>query len=118
MSEPFSTHLLDRALIKERERREQRRKERLTAVLEALDRLSRQISFREAYIFGSLVRPYRFSENSDIDVAFVGLKDEDFFRTVALLSRMLESEVDVLQLESHRRRDEIVREGVQWKRND
>jgi hypothetical protein len=48
----------------------------------------------------------------------VGLKDEDFFQTIAFLSRELDKEVDVLQLEDHPLRDKVMREGIQWKKND
>lgn len=116
MPERFSTHLLDQAIAEERERRERRRKERLTAVLEALDRLSRQISFEEAYIFGSLAKRERFFGDSDVDIAFVGLRDEDFFQAIAFLSQELETEVDLLQLEGHPRRGKIIQEGIRWKK--
>lgn len=115
-TEHFSTYLLDRALIKERERREQRRQKRLAAVLQALDKLSCQISFKEAYIFGSLAKPHRFFGDSDVDIAFVGLKDEDFFQAIAFLSRELSAEVDVLQLEDYPLREKIIRRGIKWKR--
>jgi predicted nucleotidyltransferase len=115
--ERFSTHLLDRALAKERERREQRRQERLTAVFKALDKLSNQIPFEEAYIFGSLTKPYHYFDDSDVDIAFVGLGDEVFFRAIAFLSRELNAAVDVLQLESHPLREKIIREGIRWKKS-
>lgn len=114
----FSTYLLDRALEKERKRREQRRQERLGTVFKALDELSYLISFKEAYVFGSLTKPYRFFEHSDVDVAFVGLRDKNFFQAIAFLSGVLDGEVDVLQLEEHPRAEEIIREGIQWKRKD
>jgi|GEM_PF-3291707 len=48
----FSTHLLDRALAKERERRERRRKEVLELAFRALEELSQKVPFEEAYIGG------------------------------------------------------------------
>ena len=117
-TERFSTHLLDRALLREREGIEQERQKQVAAVLGALDALSHQVFFDQAYIFGSLAKPHRFFKDSDVDIAFVGLKDEDFFQTIAFLSRELDKEVDVLQLEEHPMRDKIVREGIKWKKND
>ncbi|SFM80829.1 nucleotidyltransferase family protein [Thermodesulforhabdus norvegica] len=114
----FSPYLLDRALARAREEREQRRKGRLTAVFQALERLSRLIPFEEAYIFGSLTKPYRYFADSDVDIAFIGLRDEDFFRAMAFLSRELGTEVDILQLEGHPLRDKVVKEGIRWKRSD
>ena len=117
-TERFSTHLLNRALLREREEREAQRQKQIALVFKALDALSRLISFDQAYIFGSLAKPHRFFKGSDVDIAFVGLKDEDFFQAIAFLSRELGRDVDVLQLEEHPLRDKIVREGIKWKKND
>lgn len=113
----FSTHILDKAIAKRKERAEQIRKERLSLVLKALEELFKQIPFEEAYIFGSLAKPYRYHEGSDVDVGFLGLKDEDFFRAMAFLSRWLGTEVDVVQLEHHLLREIIFQEGIRWRRN-
>ena len=114
----FSTHVLDHALVREREEREAQRQKQIALVFKALDALSRLISFDQAYIFGSLAKPHRFFKDSDVDIAFVGLKDEDFFQAIAFLSRELGRDVDVLQLEEHPLRDKIVPEGIKWKKND
>lgn len=116
--ERFSTHLLDRAFVKERETRERKRQEKIAAVFEVLDALRHKIPFDQAYIFGSLAKAYRFFKDSDIDIAFAGLKDEDFFQAIAFLSRELGRDVDVLQLEGHSLRDKLMREGIRWKKND
>ncbi|HID11323.1 MAG TPA: nucleotidyltransferase domain-containing protein [Candidatus Latescibacteria bacterium] len=113
----FSTHLLDRAIDRQRQRREKRRQERLTLVLQAIDKLSCRVRFEEAYIFGSLAKPHRYFEGSDVDVAFVGLRDEDFFQAIAFLSRELGTEVDVVQLEGHPLREKILQEAIRWKRS-
>lgn len=118
MAERFSTDVLDHALAKRKERREQRRQERLGAVFDALDRLSLLISFQDAYVFGSLARPYGFFDGSDVDVAFVGLRNDDFFRAMSFLEQELAMEVDVVQLEGNRLREKIMREGVRWKKRD
>ena len=114
----FSTWLLDRALVREGEEREAQRQKQMTLVSKALNALSQLFSFDQAYIFGSLAKPNRFFKDSDVDIAFVGLKDEDFFQAIAFLSRELGRDVDVLQLEEHPLRDKIVREGIKWKKDD
>ncbi|MCS6936252.1 MAG: nucleotidyltransferase domain-containing protein [Candidatus Bipolaricaulota bacterium] len=114
MSAKFSTHILDRALERRRERREQLRQELIHTVYEALAELSQEVIFTEAYLFGSLTRPERFSEESDIDIAFVGLRDEDFFRALAFLLDRLARDVDIVQVERHPRKDQIIREGIRW----
>ena len=118
MTEHFSTHLLDQVIDKKREKREQVRKDCLSACFKALDKLSRLISFEEAYMFGSLAKPYRFNRDSDVDIAFLGLCNEDFFQAIAFLSRELNSDVDVVQLENHPRKKLIIREDIRWKKRD
>jgi predicted nucleotidyltransferase len=114
MSAKFSTHILDRALAQQRQRREHRRRVLLEAAFTALAELSQQIAFEEAYLFGSITQPERFSESSDVDIAFVGLRDEDFFRALAFLSRRLAMDVDIVQLEKHPRREQILQGGIRW----
>ena len=107
--------VLERALKKKREEREKSRRKRMTEVHKALDKLSREISFGEAIVFGSLTEKGQFTDESDIDIAFAGLADEDFFRAQAFLSRELGCEVDVVQLEkSGRLKKKIREEGVPW----
>ena len=88
----------------------------MKAVFAALEDLARQIPFTEAYIFGSLIKPYRYSPHSDVDLAFRGLHNKDFFPAMAFLSRKLQTEVDVVQLETHPLKAKILQEGVRWKR--
>lgn len=116
MSAKFSIHLLERALTRQRKSREQRRQECLAAALRALEELSREIPFEEAYIFGSLTKPACFFEGSDLDIAFTGLRDEDFFRAAAFLSRAIGMEVDLLPLEDHPLKERILKEGIRWTR--
>ncbi|MBM3310127.1 MAG: nucleotidyltransferase domain-containing protein [Candidatus Aminicenantes bacterium] len=79
--------------------------------------LSREISFGEAILFGSLTKKGKFADESDIDIAFAGLADADFFRAQAFLSRDLGCEVDVVQIEnSGRLKNKIREDGVRWKK--
>ncbi|MBM3293631.1 MAG: nucleotidyltransferase domain-containing protein [Candidatus Aminicenantes bacterium] len=115
----FSTATLDRALKKKRAEREKFRRKRTAEVLAALETLSRDVAFEEAILFGSLTRKGKYSEDSDIDIGFVGLADKDFFRAQAFLSRALDADVDVVQVEKcGRLKDKIREEGVRWKRRD
>lgn len=112
----FSIHLLDKVLAKNKEMREHNRRQQLALVFETLDRLSDKISFEKIYIFGSLVKPHCFSESSDIDIAFEGLSNEEFFQALTFLSAELDAEVDVIQMESHSLREIIIQEGIEWKK--
>jgi predicted nucleotidyltransferase len=105
------TALLDEYRKGKKQKAEILRNEMVKRIHDALFELSKKIHFKNAYIFGSILKPY-FSDESDIDVAFEGLKNEDFFKAMAFLSDHLGRDVDVIQLEGHRLRDKIIKEGV------
>ena len=90
------------------------RKDIIVKIQAAVSELEKTVPFKEAYIFGSVLTPY-FSEDSDIDIAFTGLKDNDFFKTMRLLSEYTGRDIDIIQLESHRLKDKILKEGVKIK---
>ena len=109
-------YLLEEALQARKELRERKRKDTLIALSRALQKLSRMVHFDEVYVFGSLAKPHRYHGRSDVDVAFVGLRDEDFFTAMAFLSQELETDVDVVQLEASPLREKIRKEGILiWK---
>jgi predicted nucleotidyltransferase len=109
----------DMAVQEKMEKREEERKRVLQRITDALDLLAREIKFSEAHIFGSLIHPYRFRENSDVDIGFLGLADEDFFRTIGFLSRAIGRDVDVIQLESHPLKDKIQTvEIIEWTKSN
>jgi predicted nucleotidyltransferase len=87
-------------------------------ILTAIDRLSREIAFEEAYLFGSVTKPFRFSERSDIDIGFIGLDDRHYFRVMSYISEETGRNVDIVQLEDHRLADKIKRGGIRWRRKD
>ena len=68
-----------------------------------------------AIIFGSLTKPGRFTEDSDVDVA---LAEEppgmSIYQLTALLAERLGRRVDVVLLPECRFRDKILREGETW----
>ena len=110
------TELLDSYLKKVEKAKEYRRLKLLRKVKKALGELSKAVYFKEAYIFGSILSPGRFYNDSDIDIAVKGLKNKDFFLFMAFLSDALGKDVDILQLEKHRLKDKIIKEGLLWKR--
>ena len=57
----------------------------------------------EIYIFGSVANG-RFDENSDIDIAVRGLKDELYFRALGELGMKLSHEIDLLDLDDEQDR--------------
>jgi hypothetical protein len=112
----FDTSLLDRALDQNQERREALRGDTIASLRNAL--AATPVRYSAVYLFGSVLQPGRFREDSDVDVAFEGLSDEDYFRAKRYLENTLRRPVDVLQLEEHRLRNVICRKGVRWTRDD
>lgn len=114
----FQFHVLERKLEQKKQRAEDLRRNMLEKLKKALEKIAAEVQFDEVYIFGSITKPGRFGEESDVDVGFFGLKDEDFFRMMSCLSVELDWEVDIIQLEGHRLTEKIKREGIRWKKND
>ena len=52
----------------------------------------------EIFIFGSVVNG-NFNENSDIDIAIKGIKQEEFYRVASILMFEIEKEIDLIDLD-------------------
>ncbi|MBT9173829.1 MAG: hypothetical protein DDT21_02235 [Syntrophomonadaceae bacterium] len=110
--------LVERAIAKKNQLQEQQRLRLLASAMQALDKLAAKVSFTEAFIFGSAAKPFGFNEQSDLDIGFYGLRDQDYFAAMAFLSRETGLDnVDIIQLEGHRLADKILKEGIPWKKN-
>ncbi|MCS7279941.1 MAG: nucleotidyltransferase domain-containing protein [Thermodesulfobacteriaceae bacterium] len=109
--------LIQRVYQQKRNERERLRLKILKKTFLALEELSKEVSFKEAYLFGSITKPYRFRPNSDVDLAFLELEKDKLFYTVAFLSNFLEREVDVVELERVSFKKKIFTEGIKWKKN-
>jgi len=106
--------VLQRALAQRLEQREELRKEVLSATLAALDRL---VTAGDAYLYGSVVRPGRFHERSDVDIALTAAPgDVPVYRLQARLEDAIGRPVDLCILDETRFGPYIVREGVLWTR--
>jgi predicted nucleotidyltransferase len=103
-------------LIEERERR-RRRDAHLAEHTRGLLRasLAAYVPGTAVWIYGSLVKPERFHEWSDVDVAFESLPpDMSLEYLQSLLSTDVGREVDVCLLDGTRLRAVIEREGERW----
>ena len=118
MTPVFNTALLDDAIEKNRKRQEELRLGMIEKILTAIDKLSEEIAFKEAYLFGSVTKPFRFSERSDIDIGFIGLDNRHFFRAMSYLSEEAGLDVDIVQLEDCRLAGKIKAEGIRWRKED
>jgi predicted nucleotidyltransferase len=69
----------------------------------------------QVVVFGSLAKPYRFTDTSDIDIA---LKTEpsgmSLYQLTGLLAEQMGRSVDIVLLSGCRFRERIVREGEIW----
>lgn len=110
-----ATYLLDKLIEEKKLQREKLRQDMISRTKEALRKLAEFVSFDQAYLFGSLASPYKFFEESDIDIGFIGLKDEEFFTAAAFLSQELGRDVDLIQLEKSRLKKSL-KKGLLWKK--
>ena len=114
MAGGFKTDVLDRALAR---RRQEREAERLALQARALELLEEApVDLAEAILFGSLVKPGRFRENSDIDVAVPHLEPRDFFELMGYLEEGLNRDIDLVLLSRCHFADSIHRTGLKWTR--
>ncbi|MCX7667854.1 MAG: nucleotidyltransferase domain-containing protein [Atribacterota bacterium] len=90
---------------------EQERKVTLTQTAALLRTYFSQKRVREVYLTGSLLQEGKFSRFSDIDVAVLGLQ-EDYFKTLVDLERLLDRTVDLIELEGCHFRDDIMKRGL------
>ncbi len=104
-------------LLQQRDEEIARRREDLR--VETLSRLrallAEKLPGREIWVFGSLIRPGAFRENSDVDLA---LREEpaeiSTYRLQSLLEEELGRPVDVVILPESRFAETILREGQRW----
>lgn len=118
METKFSTYLLDAAIERKRKEREVFRLQLIEKVFNALNKLAIKIPFKEAYLFGSIVKPHKFMKGSDIDIGFVGLKDGHFFKAMSFVSSEVGMDIDIVQLEGHRLEDKVKEKGIRWTKKD
>jgi len=84
-------------------------RERLRIVLRQL------LPVDQVVIFGSLTKPHRFTDTSDIDIALETEPAEtSLYQLTALLAEEMGRPVDILLLSECRFRSRIAREGERW----
>jgi len=110
----FDTRLLDEALARRRVAREAARQATLTATIRLLEELSPRYGIRRAYIFGSVTRPGRFTEKSDVDIAVEQIKPARFFEAMSILAEALGREVDLVELDKCHFAHRIRERGIEW----
>jgi predicted nucleotidyltransferase len=110
----FNTYLLDEILAHRQDRLEHERQLVLDRVIQWLEAFGIQYGIHRAYLFGSLTRPGRFKETSDVDIAVEQMNPEDFFTVLGLLAEAIGRETDLVQLDKCHFANRIRQTGILW----
>jgi predicted nucleotidyltransferase len=103
--------LWEAALEMEYRQREAQRQQVLADAIEALKQYFHRKQVRKIYLTGSILREGKFYPFSDIDIAVEGL-EEDYFQTLVQLEDLLDRDIDLIELESCRFKQEIQERGL------
>ena len=99
---------------KEQEERERLRKLILQDVNKTLQLLMGKYTWKEIYLFGSIIQEGKFKPNSDVDIAVRGLDKFDYYTFIGEVSQLLNRRVDVIRLEECHFSDSIIKKGHRW----
>jgi predicted nucleotidyltransferase len=94
----------------------EQREKRLEKVHQAARQLKIQFGVEKVILFGSLVDDSQFLPSSDVDLAVVGLRSEDYFEAWRVVEVLLEDcTVDLVELEqaTDSLRQAILKYGVE-----
>lgn len=114
MTPPFDTRLLDQVIAERQQQREQSRQQVLQQVLAWLQSSGQHYGLETAYIFGSVTRPGRFHENSDVDIGVEQIDPVRQIDAIADLSFTLLREVDIVDLRRCHFAHRIREQGQRW----
>ncbi len=111
---PFDTSVRDKAIARRSDRLESERKRLLAQTCALLESHCSRYGIRSAYIFGTLARPRRFHERSDVDIAIETSRHELLTEAIGRFSLLLDRDVDLVDLATVPFADRIRREGIEW----
>ena len=99
----------------EQERLQGRERLRAEVRRQLRELLPQTLPGQRVVVFGSLAKPGRFSEGSDIDLALESEPpDMSLYQLTSLLAERMGRGVDLVLLPESRVRDTILREGETW----
>jgi len=110
----FDTHLLDEALLRRADALEHDRQTTLARITTMLEQLGAPYGIERAWIFGSVTRPNRFTQHSDVDIAVETINPNDLLDALSAFSNYLEREVDLVVLNKCHFAHRIRSEGRLW----
>ncbi|MDE0072195.1 MAG: nucleotidyltransferase domain-containing protein [Caldilineaceae bacterium] len=111
---PFDTSVRDKAIARRSEHLEGERQRLLAQTCALLESLCSRFGIRSAYVFGTLARPRRFHERSDVDIAVETSRPKLLTEAIGRFSLLLDRDVDLVDLATVPFADRIRREGIQW----
>ncbi|GBF80174.1 nucleotidyltransferase family protein [Aphanothece sacrum] len=114
MTNSFSTAKLDKILNDRRVKLEEERQLLLSKTYQWLNQFASDYGIEKAYIFGSVTRPGKFYQDSDVDLGVERINPTDYFLAISLLSAYLQREVDIIQLNKCHFADRIRQKGILW----
>lgn len=103
--------LWEATLVEKYQQRENQRQRILADAIEALKTYFHEKRVRKVYLTGSILGEGKYYSFSDLDIAVEGL-EEDYFKTLVQLEDLLDRNVDLIELESCRFRQEIEERGL------
>jgi len=87
-------------LARAEEGRKERHRKALAFAKKAARMLKEEFGVQKVYLFGTCTDENRFRLDSDIDIAVVGIKPEDFFKAWVAVERDSKFEIDLVDLET------------------
>lgn len=103
--------LWEATLAEKYRQREAQRQQILADTIEALKKYFRRKRVRKVYLTGSILQEGKYYPFSDLDIAVEGL-EEDYWETVVQLEDLLDRNVDLIELELCRFKQEILERGL------
>lgn len=114
---PFDTSVLDKAIARRSRLLEEERQRLFAQTVALLDEHGARYGINAAFIFGSVTRPRRFREHSDVDIAIDTSRPELLAEAIGRFSLILGRDVDLVNLGKVPFVKRIRREGVLWTPN-
>lgn len=105
---PYDTSLWEKELARKRQEREKMRRKMLAESLSKLKKYFRGKKEGSVYLAGSILRPGKFYDFSDIDIA-LEREPENPFEMTAELEQVIGRPVDLIALKHCRFRDQLLK---------
>ncbi|MCX7845766.1 MAG: nucleotidyltransferase domain-containing protein [Dictyoglomaceae bacterium] len=110
----FDISIWEKEVIREKRERELKHKKLLKDVIVKLKKYFEDKKVERVYLFGSILEEGFFYDFSDIDIAVEGLQEE-YFRVFSDLEDLINREIDLIELEYCKFKDEVIKKGLNIK---